>query len=170
MNGNVGAVWQPSGLRRKGDCPTCPQRSQVSIEDWHSGNVRPVPPFRCRSGRFFAASSLQTLPLGSSPPTSSRREVVYRERDVITCFPRKGREPNRILYLVTGSSEKPSLTSDEMLSKITRFARGLFPINSTDIGFSFGGMCGNAENRQFRGVLLLRHISKLLQEEVVGAT
>ena len=27
----------PSGLRGKGDCPTCPQRSQVSIEDWHSG-------------------------------------------------------------------------------------------------------------------------------------
>ena len=86
---------------------------------------------------------------------------------MIACFSRKGREANRILYLVTGSSEKPSLTSDEMLSKITRFARGLFPINSTDIGFSFGGMCGNAENRQFRGVLLLRHISKLLQEVVV---
>ena len=57
-----------------------------------------------------------------------------------------------------------------MRSKITRFARGLLPINSTDIGFSFGGMCGNAESRQFRGVLLLRHISKLLQGEVVGAT
>lgn len=159
----------PSGLRRKGDCPTCPQRSQVSIEDWHSGMWDQSHHFDAEAGDF-------SLPHHCRPshwvhllgPLHAVK--LFTERDVITCFPRKGREANRILYLVTGSSEKPSLTSDEMLSKITRFARGLFPINSTDIGFSFGGMCGNAENRQFRGVLLLRHISKLLQEEVVGAT
>ena len=99
MNGNVGAVSLAEWVTEKRRLPNLPTKLSSLYRGLalrNHGMWDQCRHFDAEAGDFSLPHHCRpSHPLGSSPRTSSRREVVYRERDVITSFSREGREPNR---------------------------------------------------------------------------